>query len=188
MKTNTVITKVIFLDIDGVLQPYGAQDRFKQDMDALQVRLTKELKTDYTKIDKYDIAATYYDWFKPAVERLKSILQVTGAKLVISSNWREWGGLPKMKAIFAIHGLANDVVDITPIIPYSDPVPEKDKTYPLRAREIRQYLAAHPEVTSYVAIDDMDIARGLEGHFVYTSNFLTDEDCRKCVEILGSLN
>lgn len=188
MRINTVVTKVVFLDIDGVLQPYGAQERFKHDMDALLIQLTKELKIDYTKMDKYDIAATYYDWFKPAVARLKSLLKMTGAALVISSNWREWGGLPKMRALFAIHGLAYDVADITPTITYSDPVPEKEKIYTTRTREIRQYLEAHPEITAYVAIDDMDIERGLEGHFVYTSNFLTDEDCRKCVEILGSLN
>ena len=35
---------IVFLDIDGVLQPIEAKDRFNHDMIALRDRLAKELK------------------------------------------------------------------------------------------------------------------------------------------------
>ena len=42
--------KVIFLDIDGVLQPTTAQERFNHDMDALKVELAEKYQVSTTTI------------------------------------------------------------------------------------------------------------------------------------------
>lgn len=66
--------------------------------------------------------------------------------------------------------------------------PDKDKWYTSyydeRTLEIREYLDRHPEITSYVAIDDRDIEKGLEGHFVKTHSLLKEEDVDTAINIL----
>lgn len=106
--------KVIFLDIDGVLQPHGRQDRFKhmEEIDQLTEQLNRELDYDfdYTQLCKesrfasYDIMAVYYDWDKNSVEFLRRLLDEEGAKIVLSTDWREKGD-DVMKALLAIHHL-----------------------------------------------------------------------------------
>jgi len=67
--------KVIFLDIDGVLQPYRSQTRFKMDMMGLRDELTKKYKVDYTKYCDCDVAAAYSDWDINAVNRIRTIVE-----------------------------------------------------------------------------------------------------------------
>jgi hypothetical protein len=56
---------------------------------------------------------------------------------------------------------------------------------PTRSAEIREYLDRYPEITAYVAVDDDDLERGLNGHFVGTYHLLEDEHARQCIDILN---
>lgn len=76
--------KVIFLDIDGILNVYP-QGR-----------------------DKY--GALFHPEFE---NNLKNIVEQTGAKIVISSTWR-MAGLEVMKQMWKDRNLAGEVIDITP--------------------------------------------------------------------------
>lgn len=114
--------KVIFLDIDGVLQPKSAHRRFEhmKEVDDLAKELTVKLHNGvdyyefigagegpmYAKVPDadYDVAAVYWDWSQEAVELLREVLEKTGAKIVLSSDWRERGN-EAMKALLDIHGL-----------------------------------------------------------------------------------
>ncbi|MDR0939959.1 MAG: hypothetical protein LBN29_11550, partial [Mediterranea sp.] len=117
-----MMTKALFLDIDGVLQPGGRQERFRHENEypELARRLNKELPGDFDYVayinangyNVYDLAAVYYDWDKPAVERLREILDTTGAKIVLSTTWRRMG-IPIMRALMAIHHLDSYLVDST---------------------------------------------------------------------------
>ncbi len=79
--------KVIFLDIDGVLNVMA------------------------TNRDKYgDIFRTEF------VSNLARIVRETGAKIVISSAWR-MSGLEVMREMWAKRGLVGEVIDVTPVIP-----------------------------------------------------------------------
>lgn len=218
--------KALFLDIDGVLQPHGQQDRFRhlEEIPALCTRLNHELQNgfDYEAYiaNSYshlcDIGAVYYDWNPGAVERLHRILDTTGARIVLSTDWRE-EGLERMRGLLAIHHLDGYLEDSTFYVP--NPTPTIDweerekilkawkpigdslleglrKLYPKtsddwfapfvdwRTMEIREYLDRHPEITAYVAVDDRNLELGLDGHFVQTSNYLTEEHVQQCLEIL----
>lgn len=87
---------IIFLDIDGVLQPIGKQDRFNHDMDKLKIQLAAQYQDEeFLNMDKYDVAAVYYDWDKAAVERLRSLVKAADAEIIISSDWRRFNPFPK---------------------------------------------------------------------------------------------
>ena len=76
---------IIFLDIDGVLQPYSSQKRFEINRKELKEKLSKELGIDYSIYNEYDVAAAACDWDKDAVDRIKNIIEKTEAKIVVSS-------------------------------------------------------------------------------------------------------
>ena len=55
-----------------------------------------------------------------------------------------------------------------------------------RTAEVREYLDRHPEITSYVAVDDMYIGVGLDGHFVWSEKgYIRREHADKMIEILS---
>ena len=78
--------KIIFLDIDGVLNVYcEGRDRF---------------------------GCTFHKHFE---DNLKWIIEETKAKIVISSTWR-FSGLSVMQEMWEHRGLTGEVIDITPHI------------------------------------------------------------------------
>lgn len=205
---------IVFLDIDGVLQPF-TQERFAHIKDVPELCKELERKTNFKYrysewlhqpgLSPYDVAAVYYDWNLEAVSYLKRVLDETGAKIVLSSSWREMRSLLAMEALFAIHGIDGYLYDITfcatnvswsPLrrtdSQYADDHAKYDKylcvqkflmeqlhsRYPtqgkwgpcvdFRTMLILEWLDRHPNVRSYVAVDDRDLSYGLGGHFVKT--------------------
>ena len=67
--------------------------------------------------NSYDIAAVWFDWNKESVCLLKEMLDKTGAKIILSSDWRNKGELV-MKALLAIHGLDSYYYGTTFSFPY----------------------------------------------------------------------
>lgn len=78
--------KIIFLDLDGVLNVYPqGHDEF---------------------------GAIFHAHF---VDNLKRIIDETGAKIVISSTWR-MSGLSEMQRMWKERNLPGEVIDVTPIM------------------------------------------------------------------------
>lgn len=78
--------KIIFLDIDGVLNVIGTgHDEFGQ---------------------------TFHKHFE---DNLREIIDATGAKIVISSTWR-MSGLKVMQTMWEMRDLPGEVIDITPCL------------------------------------------------------------------------
>lgn len=222
--------KVVFLDIDGVLQPLGMQNRFNhmKEIPDLCQELNHTLKNDFdyvafleeSSLNAYDIAAVYYDWDKLSVEYLRHILDSTGAKIVLSSDWRE-RDMKNMRGLLGIHHLDTYLADATYFVSFYERYQANDKSigkdkveawvpiiqtlirkmreiYPSegegwsqifvteRAAEIREYLDRHPEITSFVAIDDRNIEKGLLGRFIKTDNKLSNENMEKCINLLNN--
>lgn len=143
-KTENKERKVIFLDIDGVLQP-DTQYRFEHDLDETQRMLSKKYNNEefVTLLDKYDVCAVYYDWSREAVNNLKELLETTSAEIVISSDWKVGKTLHQLKLLFSLYDLDRYIIDKT-----------QDMRY-YREKEINAYLKNHKDITSYVILDDM---------------------------------
>ena len=132
--------------------------------------------------------------FDPAcVERVNRILQDTGAKLVVSSSWRDMKDLPE---IFAGVGLPTEF-DTTPyaeiIYPNAFPITdffsdETDIRY-WRGSEIKWYLDhnTNEDYTYCILDDDCDMLDELLEYFICTSKpiGLTDKLTDKAIEILN---
>ena len=185
------IEKALFLDIDGVIQAF-TENRFEYirdeiGMEKLFVDLEKEFNCDYRTFDLYDLTAVVYDWDKEAVQELKRVLDTTGAKFVVSSDWRYDSKLLILPFLFRIHDLEKYLYGYTPIffdIQTIQSKPENEKIYWHRSIEILEYIKAHPHIKKWVAVDDLDMSRDIPDNFVGTYPKLTSEKADKCIEIL----
>eukprot|EP00928_Gymnodinium_smaydae_P030069 TRINITY_DN22459_c0_g1_i1.p1 TRINITY_DN22459_c0_g1~~TRINITY_DN22459_c0_g1_i1.p1 ORF type:complete len:301 (+),score=59.21 TRINITY_DN22459_c0_g1_i1:67-903(+) len=137
---------VIFLDIDGVLKPEGETARVLVDGEMVPILPKVEGDVGFNKM---------------AVRALRTIVQNTGASIVLSSEWRRSevmrnavginlrsGGLPQVRT-----------TTITTIKPKMELVKANSMIAfaERRAREIAEFLQRHPQVRSWVALDDVDL-------------------------------
>ena len=167
--------KVIFLDIDGVLQPTTAQERFNHDMDALKVELAEKYQDEhFLELDKYDVAAVYYDWDKTAVSRLYDLLWHCDAEIVLSSDWRQTKTLEDMRTLMKIHHLDEYLTELVP----------ETHQWSWKYEDIPVYLSEHPKLTRYVVVDDMDMEKYFRGKFVYCDRFLGTNEYNQIYRML----
>jgi len=155
--------KVLFLDHDGVIclsSEWGGRFR-KKGYDS-----NPETPLDI-RMDSFN---------KKAVKILKEIIHVTGCEIVVSSDWKRYGNLEQMKKMYVTRGI-KPPIDLTPNMGDFD----KDghhllKTFidyeGIRVNEINEWVKNHPEVTHWVAVDDMDLS--LLSNFVITTNPTTE--------------
>ena len=160
--------KIIFLDIDGVLNPKW-WDSDKQS-------------------DNY---GRLFD--AKAVANLAKIIEGTDADIVISSSWKNIG-LVELQNMWRDRGLPGKIVDITPDY-MSDELLLKEDSSNMdylyeRGSEIQGWLLLHgDDVGRYVIIDDMDdILPEQLSHFVQTDpEFgITIDDVKKIVHLLNN--
>lgn len=170
--------KVIFLDIDGVLNTEVFQRAFFGILGRLNIE-----RPEAKKIAKAELRDEYGIMFDPmAVDMLEWIIKDTGAKIVISSTWR-MSGLTIMQEMWKHRNLPGEIIDITP-----NHMRRTGSTLQ-RGKEIQEWLDANP-VESYVIIDDdADMEPEQLPFFVQTDYQygLTPNDANKCVAILGKL-
>lgn len=145
-------------------------------------------------IRQCDLATVYYDWSKDAVDHLRIALEQHEAKIVISSSWRN-NGEHVMKAFLAIYGLDKYYYGMLDGNLHCGPTESQKKaieyfnslrsevhpSYDKRAAEIRDYLSQHPEITSYVAIDDYNLGFPVSRHFVHCNDGVLDMRKRELI-------
>lgn len=165
------MNKVIFLDIDGVLNTnwwYTQMDR-------------------NTPKDKYGYA------FDPkAVANLKRIVEETGADIVISSSWKCLG-LTQMEEMWNDRNLPGKIIGITPNTVSDELLLNADidsiEMFHIRGEEIREWLSKHGKnVSNYVIIDDMDnMLPEQQSHFIQTNPEvgISKEDSETAIYILN---
>ena len=107
--------KVIFLDVDGVLNNDGYFER------------TKNEKQNRIELDDENIKC------------LKEIIDLTGAKVVVTSTWKELRIYSKLISYLKTFGI--EVYDKTIHMSYN------------RGDEIRKYLSTH-EIDNFIILDD----------------------------------
>ena len=174
--------KVIFLDIDGVLQPLKSQNRFDHktdDLEKLRETLASKFNSkEYYKMHYYDIGAVYYDWDKEAVNRLKILCLKSKAEIIISSDWRYYHKLPALKAIFQIYELGDQVTGAI----RREETPEET-----RVDMIVEYLEKIPDIDKFIILDDKTYSfpKLFPEQFVHCSKKIFDEEnLKKALQLL----
>ena len=119
--------KIIFLDIDGVLNSSEFDDHCRG------TYLLDPAAEDFLDAD--------------AIMTLRYIVDQTGAEVVMSSSWREYPEA-KWRAVMQMKFYGVEIVDYTPILP-------APKTWDYRNMEIKAWLEKHPEVVDYLILDDI---------------------------------
>lgn len=158
--------KILFLDIDGVLNPQWWERKKPS--------------------DKYGVP------FDPkTVACLEKIIAETGANIVISSSWKNMG-LSVVQDMWRERGLPGMVIDVTPdylIESLSCSELNNDDALYERGFEIKGWLSLHnDEISHYVIVDDMDdILPEQQQRFVHTdpNTGMSEDDAEKAIAILN---
>lgn len=136
------------------------------DIDGVLIIASSEW-SDFLKSQVYD---------PDCVARLKTVIEKTGCEIVVSSSWR-----------FRLKALENQMRRNG--LPIYDITGEEAKGENQRGQEIAAWLKRHPEVTSFVIVDDDTDMGELHPHLVVTSwsNGLTEECMNELISKLGAI-
>jgi hypothetical protein len=123
-----------------------------------------------------DTGITVFSDFDPdSVNILNDIIAVTGAEIVVSSDWKREITLSGMCKFYQQQGVKKLPIDFT------DWLPNYPTYHEQRATEINTWLDQHPETTHWAAVDDLYMGTWLS-NFVWAKNVhqgLTDFEVKK---------
>lgn len=98
------------------------------------------------------------------IKQLNRITDATGAVIVVSSTWR-WGGEDYVRELLKQWGATGQVAGITPVLDHKG----KRVWYsPQRGDEIGAWLRHHPDVRTYIILDDDDDMGTLKSRLIQT--------------------
>jgi hypothetical protein len=149
--------KVIFLDNDGVIclaDNWGSRmKKFKK----------YHSKNPDVKFDDRPIDCRLDNFDVKAIKVLNTILEQTGAEIVVSSDWRYQASLEELGDYYQSQGIIKRPIGVTDM--FKDIYPrewQRLRNYAKleyeRQAEIKHWLSQHPEVTHWVAVDDLDMS------------------------------
>ena len=141
--------KIIFLDIDGVLNYLNF---FKKNNNT-RINYNKNLKSDKYILVKKLLQIDFNKLFL-----LKELCTITNSYIVITSSWKILDSYPLIEEYLINFGLP--IIDTTSYISGE------------RGKEIKKYLMEHPKVSNYIIIDDdifPDFDEELLYHLIHTN-------------------
>ena len=156
--------KCIFLDHDGVIclsTNWGGRTK----------KWSKyRSENPESSSDKRDapVEVRFDDFDEKAVRILNQILEETGAEIVVSSDWKRWANVEEMGEYYESQGIIRKPIALTPDLGDCTWENEDRENWVWSPRwdlemsrvvEIRQYLHDHPEITHWVAIDDLHLGK-----------------------------
>jgi len=154
--------KVIFLDNDGVIclsGNWGSRHKKQDKWGGRKLSMDiKSIPVEY-RFDNFD---------RKAIKVLNYILETTNAEIVVSSDWRLHGTLEELGDYYTSQGIIKKPISITEIFHYKNWLEENrvpsdfdwnrtDGREQERHFEIKDWLKSHPEVTHWVAVDDLNM-------------------------------
>ena len=175
---------IVFLDIDGVLQPYDSNNRFyeiNKNTKKLINDLSEKHNIDYNQYVIYDVLAAYYDWHPQAISRLKAVLDATDSKIIASTDWKSERFPNKIHDLLELHDLGKYWYKDNIIIKDTLPFPK------IRNLEILNSLQNYP-IDNFVVLDDMKELKEYYPHnSVITNNYISVNNMEDCIKILKKI-
>lgn len=129
--------KLIFLDIDGVLNNEETFVRRRKEYDADREAYLEKLKDSDFREDS--------DIDKNLVEELNKIIRATGASIVVSSSWRIGRTVEELQRLLTRNGCIGKVIDRT-----------GRSSHGIRGLEIQEWIDVHKEyhISNFIILDD----------------------------------
>ena len=163
---------ILFLDHDGVIclsTEWGSRFKNKDGLDSVFDRFNQK-----------------------AINVLNEIIEETDCEIVVSSDWRFHCTLEMMRELYKIRGIIKSPIDYT----RNDldwkqfiGIHPKSELEATRSFEILDWLKEHPEVTKWVAVDDMDLSEHygeISGNYMYgLKNFVQTPRSKEGIKQLG---
>jgi hypothetical protein len=97
------------------------------------------------------------DFDKAAVKNINDIISETDCEIVVSSDWKLWVPLEEMKDFYISQGIIKSPIGYTP--DKSNEIKSPDDLTRLRMEEIEQWLNNNKDVSTWVAVDDLDLRK-----------------------------
>jgi hypothetical protein len=149
--------KIIFLDNDGVIclsSNWGSRHKKQKKWGGRKLSMTsREMPVEY-RFDNFD---------RKAIKILNKILEETGAEIVVSSDWRLHANLEELGEYYTAQGIIKKPIATTDMFKDIFPIEWSSLRFRSdleleRSMEINHWLENHPEVTHWVAVDDLNMS------------------------------
>ena len=151
--------KVLFLDNDGVIcLSYNWGSRSKK-----WAKYRSENPDSSREKKDAPVSVRFDDFDKKAIRILNEIIEETECEIVVSSDWRLHATLEELGYYYMKQGIIKKPIAVTDI--FKDIFPKEWNAFRFRAdlelersMEINHWLENHPEVTHWVAVDDLNMS------------------------------
>ena len=151
--------KVLFLDNDGVIcLSYNWGGRTKK-----WAKYRSENPDSSREKKDAPVSVRFDDFDKKAIRILNEIIEETECEIVVSSDWRLHATLEELGYYYMKQGMIKKPIAVTDI--FKDIFPKEWNAFRFRAdlelersMEINHWLENHPEVTHWVAVDDLNMS------------------------------
>lgn len=163
----------IFLDIDGVLFP--THHRKGSHINAIHLKKQLEIKHNISldDVSLSDIIYVTQGWNQEAILNLQKVVAIKNAKIIISSSWKFTHSFEVLKKLFTLIDLGEVIIDSIP-----------NRYGIIKHETIHRYLKKHPEITSYIVLDDIPMESYFPNHFVYCPDVFNQEAYEKSISLL----
>jgi hypothetical protein len=151
--------KVLFLDNDGVIclsNNWGGRKKKWSKYRSVNPDSSPNIK-------EAPVSVRFDDFDKKAVRILNQIIEETGCEIVVSSDWRLHATLEELGDYYESQGIIKRPIDVTDL--FKDLYPKEWDAFRFRAdleiersMEIGHWLENHPEITHWVAVDDLNMS------------------------------
>lgn len=158
--------KIIFLDNDGVIclsNNWGS--RYKKQKGFFTKDNPRET---WLKDKSLPLKIRFDNFDRKAVKILNEILKKSGAEIVVSSDWRFHATLEELGDYYEQQGIIKRPIAVTGM--FKDLFPREWSMLRFRAdielersMEIQHWIDEHPEITHWVAVDDLNMSVGFLG-------------------------
>jgi hypothetical protein len=150
--------KVIFLDNDGVIclsNNWGGRTK-------KWAKYRSANPESSNLLSEAPVDVRFDDFDKKSIKILNETLEETGAEIVVSSDWRFHATLEELGGYYLSQGISKKPIGFTKKLgqfqePENFPWSRQWNLEQSRSLEILQYLKDHPEVTEWVAVDDLNM-------------------------------